>query len=120
MCQLIFCIIWETCTTTDVPVLTAAHGAGSGLTHSAGAGIRSSIVNWRGRAPPVAWRGRKGDCPTTVPFAGALYPLVQKLRLGQLPGDIVIERENVRVCSPLGASIPMGALPTPIFRPADR
>ena len=29
--------------------------------------------------------------------AGVLYPLVQKLSLGRLPGDIGIERETYRV-----------------------
>jgi hypothetical protein len=37
--------------------------------------------------------------------AGLLWPLVQKLGLGRLPGDIVIERENFTVYIPLGTSI---------------
>ncbi len=36
---------------------------------------------------------------------GLLWPLVQKLGLGRLPGDIVIERENFRLYLPLGTSI---------------
>ncbi len=35
---------------------------------------------------------------------------MRKLRLGRLPGDIVIERENFRVYIPLGTSIPIGVL----------
>ena len=37
--------------------------------------------------------------------AGLLWPLLQKIGLGRLPGDIVIERENVRFYLPLGTSI---------------
>lgn len=37
--------------------------------------------------------------------AGLLWPVLQKLGLGRLPGDIVIERENVRVYLPLGTAI---------------
>lgn len=37
--------------------------------------------------------------------AGLLWPLIQKLGLGRLPGDIVIERENFRLYLPLGTSI---------------
>lgn len=36
---------------------------------------------------------------------GLLWPLVQKLGLGRLPGDIVIERENFRLYIPLGTSL---------------
>jgi hypothetical protein len=37
--------------------------------------------------------------------AGLLWPVLQKLGLGRLPGDIVIERENFRLYFPLGTSI---------------
>jgi DUF2905 family protein len=37
--------------------------------------------------------------------AGLLWPLLTKLGLGRLPGDIVIERENFRVYIPLATSI---------------
>jgi hypothetical protein len=30
--------------------------------------------------------------------AGLLWPLLQKIGLGRLPGDIVVERENFRLC----------------------
>ncbi len=52
--------------------------------------------------------------------AGVLYPLVRKLGLGRLPGDIVIERENFRVYIPLGTPIPIGVVPRLIFWPIDR
>jgi hypothetical protein len=37
--------------------------------------------------------------------AGLLWPVLQKLGLGRLPGDIVIERENFRLYLPLGTSV---------------
>jgi hypothetical protein len=37
--------------------------------------------------------------------AGLLWPLLQKLGLGRLPGDIVVERGNFRLYLPLGTSI---------------
>ena len=36
---------------------------------------------------------------------GLLWPVVQKLGLGRLPGDIVIERETFRVYIPLASSL---------------
>ena len=36
---------------------------------------------------------------------GLLWPWLQKLGLGRLPGDIVIERENARFYFPLTSSI---------------
>ena len=36
---------------------------------------------------------------------GLLWPLLSKLGLGRLPGDIVIERDNVRVYIPITTSI---------------
>ena len=36
---------------------------------------------------------------------GLLWPLVAKLGLGRLPGDIVIERENFRLYLPIGTSV---------------
>ena len=38
-------------------------------------------------------------------IAGLLWPLLQKVGLGRLPGDIIIERENFRLYLPLGTSI---------------
>jgi hypothetical protein len=37
--------------------------------------------------------------------AGLLWPLVQKLGLGRLPGDIVVERENFRFYFPIATSL---------------
>jgi len=37
--------------------------------------------------------------------AGLLWPLLQKLGLGRLPGDIVVEREKFRLYLPFGTSI---------------
>ena len=36
---------------------------------------------------------------------GLLWPVISKLGLGRLPGDIVIERENFRLYIPLATSI---------------
>ena len=37
--------------------------------------------------------------------AGLLWPVLQKIGIGRLPGDIVIERENVRVYLPITTSV---------------
>jgi hypothetical protein len=37
--------------------------------------------------------------------AGLLWPLIQKLGLGRLPGDIRIERESFTLYLPLGTSL---------------
>jgi Protein of unknown function (DUF2905) len=36
---------------------------------------------------------------------GVLWPLISKLGLGRLPGDVVIERENSRLYVPLVTSL---------------
>lgn len=36
---------------------------------------------------------------------GILWPLIAKLGLGRLPGDIVIERDNFRLYIPLATSL---------------
>jgi hypothetical protein len=41
----------------------------------------------------------------TLVAAGLLWPFLQKLGLGRLPGDIVIERENFRLYIPLTSSL---------------
>lgn len=38
-------------------------------------------------------------------MAGLLWPVLHRLGLGRLPGDIVIERENIRLYIPLGTSL---------------
>lgn len=37
--------------------------------------------------------------------AGLLWPCIQKLGLGRLPGDIVVERENFRFYFPIVTSL---------------
>jgi hypothetical protein len=36
---------------------------------------------------------------------GVFWPLIDKLGLGRLPGDIVVERENFRLHMPLATSL---------------
>jgi len=43
-------------------------------------------------------------------LAGALWLLADKLGLGRLPGDIVIERDNFRLYLPIGTSILISVL----------
>ena len=38
-------------------------------------------------------------------IVGLLWPVLNKLGLGRLPGDIVIERENFRLYFPLATSL---------------
>jgi hypothetical protein len=40
-----------------------------------------------------------------VLFAGLLWPLVARLGLGRLPGDILIQRENMTLYLPLATGI---------------
>ncbi len=41
---------------------------------------------------------------------GLLWPLIAKLGLGRLPGDIVIERQNFRLYLPIGTSLLISAV----------
>jgi hypothetical protein len=43
---------------------------------------------------------------------GILWPLMAKLGLGRLPGDIVIERENFRLYVPIATSLLISAVLT--------
>jgi Protein of unknown function (DUF2905) len=47
--------------------------------------------------------------------AGLLWPLVQKLGLGRLPGDIVVERENFRFYFPIATSLIISVILTVIL-----
>ena len=47
--------------------------------------------------------------------AGLLWPLVQKLGLGRLPGDIVVERENFRLYFPIATSLIISVILTTIL-----
>jgi hypothetical protein len=38
-------------------------------------------------------------------LAGLLWPWLQKLGLGRLPGDIVVERENFRLYIPIATGL---------------
>ena len=46
---------------------------------------------------------------------GLLWPLIQKLGLGRLPGDIMVEKENVRFYFPIVTSIVISIVLTLIF-----
>ena len=46
---------------------------------------------------------------------GLLWPLASKIGLGRLPGDIVIERENVTVYLPIASSILVSIALSAIF-----
>ena len=43
-------------------------------------------------------------------LAGLLWPLLHKLGLGRLPGDIVLERGNVRFYFPIVTSLVISAV----------
>jgi hypothetical protein len=47
--------------------------------------------------------------------AGLLWLLGARLGLGHLPGDIVIERENVRFYLPLGTCLVISAILSALF-----
>jgi hypothetical protein len=47
--------------------------------------------------------------------AGLLWPLISRLGLGRLPGDIVIERQNFRFYFPLVTSILVSLVLTALF-----
>lgn len=46
---------------------------------------------------------------------GALWPLLSKMGLGRLPGDIVIEREGFRLYVPLATSLLVSAVLTVVL-----
>jgi len=47
--------------------------------------------------------------------AGLFWPLIVKLGLGRLPGDIVIERESFRLYLPIGTSVLISVILTLIL-----
>ena len=47
--------------------------------------------------------------------AGLLWPLITRLGLGRLPGDIVVERQNFRFYFPLVTSILVSIVLTALF-----
>jgi hypothetical protein len=48
-------------------------------------------------------------------LAGLLWPWVQKLGLGRLPGDVVLERENFRFYFPIVTSLIISVILTLIL-----
>jgi hypothetical protein len=48
-------------------------------------------------------------------IAGLPWPLVQKLSLGRLPGDIVVERESFRFYFPIATSLIISVILTLIL-----
>ena len=48
-------------------------------------------------------------------LAGLLWPVLHKMGLGRLPGDIVVERENFRFYFPLTSSIIVSLILTILF-----
>ena len=51
---------------------------------------------------------------------GLLWPYLNKLGLGRLPGDIVIERENVTLYIPLATCLMLSLVLSLIFWVANR
>jgi hypothetical protein len=47
--------------------------------------------------------------------AGLLWPLITRLGLGRLPGDVVVERQNFRFYFPLVTSILVSIVLTALF-----
>ncbi|MBS0269033.1 MAG: DUF2905 domain-containing protein [Proteobacteria bacterium] len=46
---------------------------------------------------------------------GLLWPVIEKVGFGRLPGDIVIERDNFHFYLPLGTSLLVSAILSLIF-----
>jgi hypothetical protein len=55
-----------------------------------------------------------------VLLIGLLWPYLSKLGLGRLPGDIVIERENVTLYVPLATCLLLSLVLSLIFWVANR
>jgi hypothetical protein len=52
--------------------------------------------------------------------AGPLWPYLSQIGLGRLPGDIVIQRENVTLYFPLMTCLPLSALFSLVFWAVNR
>ena len=48
--------------------------------------------------------------------AGLLWPWLQKIGLGRLPGDLVIERENFRLYLPITTSVLISVIVSLLLR----
>jgi uncharacterized protein HemY len=46
---------------------------------------------------------------------GLVWPMVSKLPLGRLPGDILIDRENVKIWFPITTSVVISVVASLIF-----
>ena len=57
---------------------------------------------------------------TALVLAGLLWPWLQRIGLGRLPGDIVVERDNFRLYIPIGTSILISLVITVILWFAKR
>jgi hypothetical protein len=51
---------------------------------------------------------------------GLLWPLLTKISLGRLPGDIVVERHNFRLYIPLATSLIISVVLSILFRLFNR
>jgi hypothetical protein len=51
----------------------------------------------------------------TLVVVGLLWPWLQRLGLGRLPGDIVVERDNFRLYIPIATSLLISALASLLF-----
>ena len=51
----------------------------------------------------------------TIAVIGLLWPFISKLGLGRLPGDIVIERENMRFYFPIVTSLLVSVVLSVLF-----
>lgn len=52
---------------------------------------------------------------TILLFIGLLWPWLQKLPFGKLPGDILVEKEHIRFYFPLMTSLVISAVISLIF-----
>ena len=51
----------------------------------------------------------------TLVVLGLLWPWIQKLNLGRLPGDIVIEKENMKFYFPIVTSVVISIILSLLF-----
>jgi Protein of unknown function (DUF2905) len=49
-----------------------------------------------------------------------LWPMIAKLGLDRLPGDIAIERDNFHLCSPLATSLLISVVMSVLLAPIGR
>jgi len=66
------------------------------------------------------WRAFLIVLGLAILLMGLLWPYLSKLGLGRLPGDIVIERENVTLYIPLATCLMLSLVLSLIFWVANR